>query len=145
MWKERCVLNESKFVQVQQQKKNNSDKTSFSKQNAALWKVTLVKVAAWEAPFQFPAQLMWPLCFFSPEWVLDGDVAVYSDGHQAEDGALGEDEDEASDEQAAEEVGTEAGTDVGKRENITSGKKILKKHKNPLKTRIVSVIYNTFT
>lgn len=48
----------------------------------------------------------------SPEWVLDSDVAVYSDGQQAEDGALGEYEDEASDEQAAKEVGTEAGTDV---------------------------------
>lgn len=51
---------------------------------------------------------MWLFCSFSPEWVLDSDVAVHSNSQQAEDGALGEDEHEASDEQAAEEVGTEA-------------------------------------
>lgn len=55
---------------------------------------------------------MRPFRFRSPEWVLDGDVAVYSDGQQTEDGALGEYEDEAGDEQAAKEVGTETGTDV---------------------------------
>lgn len=53
---------------------------------------------------------LWPVP--SPEWVLDGDVAVHGDGQQAEDGALGEHEDEASDEQAAVEVGAEAGADV---------------------------------
>ena len=55
---------------------------------------------------------MQPFCFPSPEWVLDSDVAVHSDGQQAEDGALGKYEDEARDEQAAEEVGTKANTDV---------------------------------
>ena len=45
----------------------------------------------------------------SPERVLDGDVAVHSDGQKAEDGALGEHEHEAGDEQAAVEVCTEAG------------------------------------
>ena len=58
---------------------------------------------------------MQPFCPPSPEWVLDGDVAVHGDGQQAEDGALGEYEDEARDEQAAEEVGAEAGADVRKR------------------------------
>ena len=69
------------------------------------------------------------LCFFSPEWVLYSDVAVDSDGQQAEDGALGEDEDEAGDEEAAEKVGTEADTGVGLQENITGYKK---KHKKTL-------------
>ncbi len=68
------------------------------------------------------------LSFHSPEGVLDSDVAVYSDSQQAEDGALGEYEDEASDEQAAIEVGTEAGADVGLEENITGGKKHKKKN-----------------
>lgn len=39
----------------------------------------------------------------SPEWDLDCDVAVDSDGQQAEDGALREHEDEAGNKQAAME------------------------------------------
>lgn len=48
-------------------------------------------------------------CVHWPEWDLDGDVAVDSDGQQAEDGALGEDQHKAGDEQAAVEVGAETG------------------------------------
>lgn len=47
----------------------------------------------------------------SPEWYLDGDVAVDGDGKQAEDGVLGEDQDEACYEQAAVEVGAESRAD----------------------------------
>lgn len=61
----------------------------------------------------------------SPEWFLDGDVAVHSDGQQAEYGALGEHKNEASDEQAAVEVGTKTSAEdlekeKKKRVNISS-------------------------
>ena len=52
-------------------------------------------------PVEFPA--------FLPERELDGDVAVYGDGQQAEDGALGEDQHEAGDKQASVELGAETG------------------------------------
>lgn len=61
--------------------------------------------------------------FPSPEWFLDSDVAVHSDSQQAENGALGEHQDETGDEQAAVEVGTEAGTDVVLQENIIGSRK----------------------
>lgn len=54
---------------------------------------------------------MWFAPFLNlPEWVLDRDVAVYSDGQQTENGALGEHEDEASDKQAAMKFSTETHT-----------------------------------
>lgn len=76
--------------------------------------------ATFSIHLSFSLQYSW--CLPSPERVLDCNVAVYSDGQQAEDGALSEYEDEASDEQAAEEVGTEAGTDVDLQENVTGYK-----------------------
>ena len=47
----------------------------------------------------------------SPQGDLDGDVAVYGDGQQAENGALGEYQHETSDEQTPVEVGAEPGAD----------------------------------
>lgn len=51
---------------------------------------------------------------FSPEWVLDCDVAVHSNSQQTKNGALGENEDEASNEQAPMEFSTETHTAVDK-------------------------------
>lgn len=46
-----------------------------------------------------------------PERDLDGDVTVDSDGQQAKDGALGQDQHEAGDKEAAVELGAESSAD----------------------------------
>ena len=61
-------------------------------------------------PSPFPL-LPSPPLLRSPERSLDGNVAVHSDGQQAEDGALSEHQHEAGNEQAAMEVGAEACAD----------------------------------